>query len=116
MLAVLSALLMFRLLPRGFSNRELRDHLAQLLACPSGEFTPGRMSYQLRRLRLKGLIQRLPRTNRYEVTDAGLRAALFYTGSLSQIIRPLTTTLDQHDDLQQRLLKHLQQFLQQLAT
>lgn len=115
-LAVLSALLMFRLLPRGFSNRDLRDQVAQLLACAPGEFTPGRMSYQLRRLRLKGLIQRIPRTHRYEVTDAGLRAALFYTSSHSRIIRPLATTLNQHDNLQQHLLKHLQQFLKQHAS
>ena len=37
------------------------------------------MSYHLRRLRLHGLIERVPHTLRYEVTDFGLRAALFLT-------------------------------------
>ena len=114
-LAVLTALLIFRLLPQGFSNRDLRDHVAQLLTCPPDEFSPGRMSYQLRRLRLKGLIQRLPNTHRYEVTDAGLRAALFYTTSLSQLIRPLSTDLST-DGLQQRLLNQLRQLLKQTAV
>src|SRR5262249_37137039 len=45
-LALLSALLVFRLLPGGFSNRELREHLAPLLGEGPGELTQGRMTYQ----------------------------------------------------------------------
>ena len=114
-LAVLTALLIFRLLPQGFSNRELRDHVAQLLACPADEFTPGRMSYQLRRLRLKGLIRRIPKTHRYDVTEAGLRTAPFYTASHSAIIRPTQPTTPLNQDLQQILLQ-LQNALQQTAV
>jgi hypothetical protein len=115
-LAVLSALLIFRLLPRGFSNRDLRDHVAQLLVCPPDEFTPGRMSYHLRRLRLKGLITRIRHTHRYKVTEVGLRAALFYAGSHSHVIRPLAAALRQNDQLQQRLLKQLHPIIMQLAA
>jgi hypothetical protein len=115
-LAVLTALLMFRLLPRGFSNRDLRDQVAQLLARPADEFTPGRMSYHLRRLRLKGLIARIRHTNRYEVTEDGLRAALFYAGSQSHLIRPLAAALRQNDHLQQRILKQLHPIIMQLAA
>lgn len=110
-LAVLGALLLFRLLPRGFSNRDLRDHVAQLLVCSPDEFTPGRMSYHLRRLRLKNLIRRLPGTHRYEVTEKGLRAALFYTGSHSRVIRPLSRALQEQDGLQQQLLKRIKPLL-----
>jgi hypothetical protein len=46
------------------------------------------MSYELRRLRLHGLIQRLPRTHRYRLTEQGLRTALFYTRVYSRILRP----------------------------
>ena len=74
--ALLSALLVFRLLPRGFSNRELRDHWAPLLGKASETLTPGSMSYHLRRLRLHGLIERIPKTHRYRVTDSGWRTAL----------------------------------------
>jgi hypothetical protein len=114
-LAVLSALLIFRLLPRGFSNRELRDHVAQLLTCTPDEFAPGRMSYQLRRLRLRGLIERIPKSQRYEVTEAGLRAALFYTSSFSQVIRPQSTVLKE-EGFQERLLKQLRQLLKKTAA
>ncbi len=37
------------------------------------------MSYDLRRLRSHGLIERLPRTHRYRVTDPGLHTAMFLT-------------------------------------
>jgi hypothetical protein len=39
------------------------------------------MSYDLKRLRLHGLIHRLPRTNAYQLTSEGIRVAVFYTNS-----------------------------------
>jgi hypothetical protein len=86
--ALFSALLVFRLLPRGFSNRDLRDHWAPLVGRTTQSMTQGQMSYHLRRLRLHGLIERLPRTHRYRVTDSGWRTALFCTRSYNRILRP----------------------------
>ena len=83
-----SALLLFPLLPRGFSNRELRQYLAPLLGQLPAHLTPGRMTYQLRRLRLHGMIQRIPKTHRYQLTEFGLRAALFFTRTYNRILRP----------------------------
>ena len=37
------------------------------------------MTYDLRRLREHGLIERVSRTNRYRITDLGLRVALLIT-------------------------------------
>ena len=52
------------------------------------------MTYQLRRLRLHGLIERLPGSFRYRVTDFGLRAALFFTRAYNRLLRPgLAATL-----------------------
>jgi len=86
--ALLGALLVFRLLPRGFSNRDLRDHWAPLLGKAPEALTPGQMSYHLRRLRLHGLIERIPKTHRYRVTDSGWRTALFCTRTYNRILRP----------------------------
>jgi hypothetical protein len=86
--ALLSALLVFRLLPRGFSARDLRDHWAPLLGKASADMTMGQMSYHLRRLRLHGLIERIPGTHRYRVTRAGGRIALFCTRSYNRLLRP----------------------------
>jgi hypothetical protein len=86
--ALFSALLVFRLLPRGFSNRDLRDHWAPLLGRAPEAWTPGQMTYHLRRLRLHGLIERVPKTHRYQVTDSGWRTALFCTRVYSRVLRP----------------------------
>jgi hypothetical protein len=91
--ALFSALLVFRLLPRGFSNRDLRDHWAPLLGRTAQSMTQGQMSYHLRRLRLHGLIERIPKTHRYRVTDKGWRTSLFCTRSYNRVLRPGLTIL-----------------------
>jgi predicted MarR family transcription regulator len=47
------------------------------------------MTYDLRRLRRNGLIQRIPRTNRYVLTSDGIRVAVFYTKLHNRLLRPL---------------------------
>lgn len=60
--------------------------------------TQGRMSYDLRRLRLHGLIQRIPGTHRYTVTDQGFRLAVFLTRVHNRLVRTgLAEALAQHD-------------------
>ncbi len=86
--ALFSALVLFCLLPRGFTNRDLRQHLAPLLGLDPSHLTAGRMSYDLRRLRLHGLIARVPGTQRYRVTALGLRTALFFTRTYARLLRP----------------------------
>ncbi len=83
-----NALLLFDLLPAGFSNRDLRRKLADLRGQPVAQFTQGRMTYQLRRLRLHGLIERIPKTHRYQLTKFGFRVAAFCTRTYSRILRP----------------------------
>jgi hypothetical protein len=85
--ALLAALCVFRLLPDGFANRDLRALIAPLLGRPAQTITAGHMTYDLRRLRLHGLIQRIPHTFRYRVTDTGLRHALFLTRLHDRVLR-----------------------------
>jgi len=93
-LALLNALVLFRLLPRGFSNADLRAQLAPLLGIPPEQISPGSMTYDLRRLRLRGFIQRVARSRRYRVTDFGFRAAIFLTRSYTRLVRPGLAVLD----------------------
>ena len=86
--ALLHALVLFVFLARGFTNRDLREQLAPLLGLRPSDIRPGRMTYDLRRLRLHGLIERLPKTHRYRLTSHGLRTALFYTRVYARILRP----------------------------
>jgi hypothetical protein len=87
-MALLNAIVLFCLLPRGFSNRDLRERVAPLLAKTPAEISPGSMTYDLRRLRLHGLIERIPKTHRYKLTAFGLRAAVFLSRLYGRALRP----------------------------
>jgi hypothetical protein len=87
--ALLGALVLFGLnLPTGFRNRDLRAHLAPLQGRDPSHLTPGQISYELRRLRLHGLIERIPKTHRYRVTEHGLATAVFLTRIHTRLLRP----------------------------
>jgi hypothetical protein len=85
--ALLRALLVHRLLPHGFTNRELRALTAPLLNKRFEDITAGQMTYDLRRLRAHGLIERIPRSQRYRVTDTGLQHALLFTHAHDHLLR-----------------------------
>jgi hypothetical protein len=70
----------------GFDNRRLRALVAGLLGTT---YTTSQMTYDLRRLRLHGLIARLPHSNTYFLTPDGMRVALFYTKVHDRLLTPL---------------------------
>lgn len=70
----------------GITNRSLRAQVTSLLGSP---YSPAQMTYDLRRLRLKGLIRRLERSHRYVLTSNGIRMAIFYTKVYGRVLRPL---------------------------
>ncbi|MCA1703235.1 MAG: hypothetical protein LC808_08150, partial [Actinobacteria bacterium] len=75
----------------GFTNRSLRARVSSLLGVP---YSTGQMSYDLRRLRIKGLITRLPHSNTYVLTPDGQRVAIFYTKLHNRLLRPLAAAND----------------------
>jgi hypothetical protein len=87
-LALFQVLILFCLQPEGFRNQHLREHYARLLGLNPDTLTQGQLTYQLRRLRLHGLIQRIPKTHRYRLTDFGLRTTLFLSRLYARAIRP----------------------------
>jgi hypothetical protein len=84
---LLHVLLLFVLVQGTFSHSHLREHLAPLLGQKPSQFSPGRITYDLRRLRLHGLIERIPKTYRYRITENGLRTAIFYTRLYNRSLR-----------------------------
>ena len=70
----------------GFTNKSLRGLVAGHLG---QDYNQRQMSYDLRRLRLHGLIQRLPHSNTYLLTPEGIRVAVFYTKLQNRLLRPL---------------------------
>ena len=89
-MALFACLCSFQHLFAGLTNRTLRPQLAELIPGYSG----GQMTYDLRRLRRKGLIRRLPRSQRYEITSFGRRTAVFFTKTYVRIVNPALAELD----------------------
>jgi len=87
-LALLHALCLFAGPPTGFRQRDVRAHVAALQGRTLAEYGPGALSYDLRRLRLHQLIERIPKTHRYRVTETGLRTALFCVRLYARALRP----------------------------
>jgi hypothetical protein len=77
--ALLQALLIFRCHPHGFANKDLRALTSQLRGLDPAVVTVVQMTYDLRRLKSRDLITRIPGTHRYQVTDHGLDTAKFLT-------------------------------------
>jgi hypothetical protein len=109
-MAILQAITGFTHLPGGFRNRDLRPQVEALLGRP---YTPAQMTYDLRRLRLKGLIHRLPKTHRYTATTYGLKVAFFYSKLYLRILRPQWNALLPASD---HLPRRLRMALDQLDT
>lgn len=93
-MALLSALCGFIVAPEGFTNRSLRERVAALHDPGSRGYGPGQMTYDLRRLRLKGIVTRIDRSHRYVLTPMGRRIALFFSKTWARVVRPVLHRLD----------------------
>jgi hypothetical protein len=70
----------------GITNKSLRALMTGLLHAP---YTPGQMTYDLRRLRMAGLIRRIDHASRYVLTPDGVKMAIFCTKLHNRLLRPL---------------------------
>ena len=86
--ALFAVLVIFSIQMRGFTNAELRVLLAQMLGYDPAQYPAGRMTYDLRRLRLHGIIERIPHSHRYQLTRSGLRIVLFFSRTYTRLLRP----------------------------
>ena len=105
-MALLGALAGQSFIPRPLGNHSLRPIVAQLLGA---DYSKAQMTYDLRRLRLKKLIERIGNSYRYRLTDLGIKVVTFFTKLYQRLFRPgLTALLPQQlypSDLAQALDK-----------
>jgi len=90
-MALLASLVRFSHVLVGFTNRELVDLVASLLDQP---YSSRQATYDLRRLRRKGLIRRLPHSQRYPLTPFGRRTAVLFTKAHGRVLAPGFALLD----------------------
>jgi hypothetical protein len=91
--ALLASLAQFTWVFAGFRARELRPVVELHLAC---DYSMNQMAYDLRRLVRKGLLQRLPRSHRYQLTKDGRRWALLCTQLYSSVFCSSIARLHPH--------------------
>jgi hypothetical protein len=87
-LALMQTLCLFALSPTGFRHRDVRSAIAQLLGRAPEQYTSAQMTYDLRRLRLHALIERVPHSHRYRLTEVGARMAILYVRVYARGFRP----------------------------
>jgi len=86
--ALLAACCALALRPAGFTSRDLRHYLAPLIGKTPEDMTSGQISYDLRRLRAHQIIERIPHSRSYQVTEDGLTIALFLTRLAQRLLIP----------------------------
>jgi hypothetical protein len=71
--------------------------VADLFGITTEQYTASQMTYDLRSLRLKGLIFRPPKTNRYFVTPYGWKVARLFSQLEACVFRPAMAMFTAND-------------------
>jgi hypothetical protein len=90
-MAVMAAIIGFSHLLAGFDNAALVQLAGTSLDRP---YTSRQATYDLRRLKRKGLIVRLAGSHRYQLTPLGRRVAVLFTKAYGRVLAPGLAALD----------------------
>jgi len=90
-MAILAALVGFCYLVAGFTNRQLVERACALLGSP---YSGRQATYDLRRLKRKGLIAKVAGARRYQLTSLGRRVAVLFTKTYGRVLAPGLSALD----------------------
>jgi len=92
-MALMLALTLFTHLLDGFRNQDLRQTVSDLLAPHAPSYGTTQATYDLRRLRRKGIVSRRPGSRRYILTPYGWKLARLYTRLDARVFRPALSIL-----------------------
>jgi hypothetical protein len=94
-MALMLALAMFGVVIAGFRNRELRRRVAALGELTPAQYSARQISYDLTRLRRKGLIFRAQGSHRYYPTPYGCKLARLYARLEVRVFRPALSAMQE---------------------
>ncbi len=89
MVAVLQAVVALSSIPAGLSSREIAAKIRQLTGQSEAEYGPRQASYDLKKLRGKGLVERVEKSRRYAATEPGLRTMAAVGIVREQVLKPI---------------------------
>lgn len=87
--AVLQAVVALAVKPNGFKASELAERVRQMPGLSMEQYTSRQASYDLRKLRAKGVVKRIPKSLRYEAEPKGLRASAALLVLRNKVLVPL---------------------------
>ena len=93
-MALMLALSAFGCLIDGFRSRELRQRVAALMGVGLEQYSASQMTYDLRRLRRKGIICRVSGSQRCYLTPYGWKLARLYARLEARVFRPALTVMN----------------------
>ncbi len=102
-MALFAALSRFAPNVNGFRHAEVREMIQALLGVTPDHYTASQMSYDLRRLRLKGVIARLEGTHHYILTTYGRKVAYLMTKLQQRIFNIASAAVEATTDMPSRL-------------
>ena len=91
-LALMHALVRFAQIPaaRTFSTAEIYPHAVAALGSTTEQYSLAALRYDLSKLRVKGLVEKLPRSRRYHLLAAGYSVCLIFLKLFERVYAPLT--------------------------
>jgi hypothetical protein len=108
-MALFAALSRFAPGLNGFRHAEIRTILQTLLGGKSATYTASQMSYDLRRLRLKGLIARIEGSHQYILTTYGRKIAYLMTKLQRRIFDVASAAIETTEALPSQLARAFRQ-------
>src|SRR5579871_6503240 len=90
-MAVLGSLITFCHIATGFTNGQL---VSQVRALGETSYTKRQATYDLRRLKRKGLVEKQRKSRRYQLTSLGRRVAVLFTKTYCRVLAPGLAVLD----------------------
>lgn len=112
-MALFGALNLIMHRPSGLTHRSLRPYVAELLG-PDTTYGRSQMTYDLRRLKHKGILARLPNTNSYTLTTYGRQLAVFFTRLEQRVFNVVFAAIDTAEAIPTPLAASIEQFNFQL--
>jgi hypothetical protein len=106
-MALFAALARFAPALNGFRHADMRPLVQSL--CNADHYTASQMTYDLRRLRAKGVIARIKGTHRYIITSYGRRVAVLMTKLHARIFNLASAALDPASDVSSTLARTFKQ-------
>jgi hypothetical protein len=87
--AAMEAVLALSLRPTGFTAAEHAGKVREIMSLNADEYRSRQSAYDLKKLRAKGLVEKLDGTRRYEASEDGLRSMCGFITLREKVLKPL---------------------------